>query len=65
MRTQNTFSTLFLVQKPKAINNEALLYARVTVNGKRADISLKRKFPYHFGIVRRKKSKEIQMRLDK
>lgn len=43
MRTQNTFSTLFLIQKSKAINNEALLYARVTVNGKRADISLKKR----------------------
>ena len=43
MRTQNTFSTLFLVQSSRAINNEAPLYARITVNGKRIDISLKRK----------------------
>ncbi len=62
MRTQNTFSTLFLVQKSKAINSEVLLYARVTVNGKKADISLKKKISL---LLWDKESKEIQMKLDK
>ncbi len=57
MRTQNTFSTLFLVQKSKAINNEALLYARVTVNGKRADISLKKKIPLSLWDNKKKKAR--------
>ncbi|WP_282081278.1 site-specific integrase [Aquimarina algiphila] len=56
MRTQNTFSTLFLVQKSKAINNEALLYARVTVNGKRADISLKKKISLSIWDNKKKKA---------
>jgi site-specific recombinase XerD len=45
MRTSNTFSILFLVNPKKAINGEAIIYARVTVNQKRANISLKRKVP--------------------
>ena len=57
MRTQNTFSTLFLVQKSKAINNEALLYARVTVNGKRADISLKKKISLSIWDNKKKKAR--------
>lgn len=43
MRTKNTFSTIFWLQSSRAINNEALLYARVTVNQKRLNISLKKK----------------------
>jgi len=45
MRTQNTFSTLFWLQSSRAINDEALLYARITVNRRRVNISLKRKVP--------------------
>ncbi|AUS05948.1 MULTISPECIES: site-specific integrase [Tamlana] len=43
MQKQNTFSILFWLQTSRAINNEALIYARITVNGKRLNISLKRK----------------------
>lgn len=43
MRTKNTFSTTFWLQSSRAINNEALLYVRITVNQKRLNISLKRK----------------------
>ncbi|MEX0314095.1 MAG: site-specific integrase [Allomuricauda sp.] len=43
MRTKNTFSILFWADQKKAKNNEALIYARVTVNQKRVNISLKRK----------------------
>ena len=57
MRTQNTFSTLFLIQKSKAINNEALLYARVTVNGRRTDISLKKKIALSIWDSKKKKAR--------
>ena len=43
MKTSTTFSVLFWVKKSKTKNSQAPLYARVTVNGKRIEISLKRK----------------------
>ncbi len=43
MKTSNTFSILFWINASRAKNNEAEIYARVTVNQKRVNISLKRK----------------------
>ena len=43
MQSSNTFSILFWVYSSRAINNLTPLYARVTINGKRANISLKLK----------------------
>lgn len=43
MRSTNTFSILFLVNQKNKNDNQALLYARITVNGKRVNLSLKRK----------------------
>ena len=43
MQSQNTFSLLFWVNASRAKNNIVSVYARITVNGKRANISLKRK----------------------
>lgn len=43
MRTSKTFSIRFWVNPKKAQNNSALLYARITVNQQRVEISLKRK----------------------
>ncbi|RXP54823.1 site-specific integrase [Lutibacter sp. HS1-25] len=43
MKTQNTFSILIWINASRAKNNEAELFARITVNQKRANISLKRK----------------------
>ena len=43
MRTKSTFSVLIWLDQNKAKNNEALLYARITVNQKRINLSLKRK----------------------
>ncbi|WP_116769554.1 site-specific integrase [Maribacter litoralis] len=43
MKTSSTFSILFWVDFSRVKNNQASLYARITVNGKRAVISLKRK----------------------
>jgi site-specific recombinase XerD len=43
MKTSNTFSILFWINASRAINDEAEIYARVTVNQKRVNISIKRK----------------------
>lgn len=43
MKTSTTFSMLFWLKQSKAKNGEAPLYVRITVNGQRAEISLKRK----------------------
>lgn len=43
MEISNTFSILFWLKLASAKNGEAPLYARITVNGKRAELSLKRK----------------------
>ncbi len=43
MRTTSTFSILFWMYGERAVNNRANLYVRVTHNGKRVNISLKRK----------------------
>lgn len=42
MRTSKTFSVFFWLNKKKVKNNQSLIYARITVNSKRANISLKR-----------------------
>ena len=46
MRTSNTFAILFWVHSSRVKNNQTRIYARITVNGKRANISLK----YHADI---------------
>ena len=43
MRTSSTFSILFWVYGKRAVNNKANIYIRVTLNGKRVNISLKKK----------------------
>lgn len=43
MKTRNTFSILFWLKLADANNGKAPLYSRITVNGRRAEISLKRK----------------------
>ncbi|WP_299325346.1 Arm DNA-binding domain-containing protein [uncultured Maribacter sp.] len=43
MRTSSTFSILFWIYGKRAINNKANLYLRVTLNGQRVNISLKKK----------------------
>tara|TARA_R110000765_G_C18945568_1_gene608071 strand:- start:1316 stop:2551 length:1236 start_codon:yes stop_codon:yes gene_type:complete len=43
MKTSSSFSILFWVNISRTKNREASLYARITVNGKRAAISLNRK----------------------
>ncbi len=43
MRTSSTFSILFWIYSKRTKNDQAPLYARITVNGKKLNISLKRK----------------------
>ncbi len=43
MKNTNTFSVLFWLKLANAKNGKAPLYARITVNGRRAELSLKRK----------------------
>jgi len=43
MKTSATFSILFWVELSRTKNHQASLYARITVNGQRSAISLKRK----------------------
>ncbi|MCK0160412.1 site-specific integrase [Allomuricauda sp. F6463D] len=43
MRTTQTFSILFWVYAKRAQNNQSNIYVRITVNGKKVNISLKRK----------------------
>ena len=45
MKTTATFSILFWADFSRAKNNQASIYVRITVNGKRTTISLKRKVP--------------------
>ena len=57
MRTKHTFSTLFWLQTTRAINNEALLYIRITVDGKRVNLSLKKRVPVSLWDAKKKKAK--------
>lgn len=57
MRTKHTFSTFFWLQTTRAINNEALFYIRITVDGKRVNLSLKRRVPVALWDARKKKTK--------
>ncbi len=48
MKKSHTFSILFWINKSRAINNKVEILARVTVNGKRASIGIKRKVDIDF-----------------
>lgn len=43
MRTTNTFSILFWIYETRAKNDLANIYVRITVNGKKVNMSLKQK----------------------
>ena len=57
MKSSNTFSILFWINTSRAKNNQVEIYARVTVNQKRANISLKRKITISQWDAKRKKVK--------
>lgn len=64
MRSTHTFSILFWADQKNAINGEVLIYARITVDQKRSNISLKRRVPLNLWDPKKKKlrgnSKEAQ-----
>lgn len=41
MKAQNTFGIRFIVRKNKMVDGKAPIYASVTINGKRVEISMK------------------------
>ncbi|WP_067151396.1 site-specific integrase [Pseudotamlana agarivorans] len=43
MSAKSTFSILFWIYNKDEVNNQGIVYARITVDGKRSNISLKRK----------------------
>jgi site-specific recombinase XerD len=43
MRTQSTFSVLFWIYSKRAKENQTAIYARISINGRKLNISLKRK----------------------
>ena len=45
MKSQQTFSVIFLARKGKANSTNSLIYARISVNGQRCEFSLKQKIP--------------------
>ncbi|WP_431472006.1 site-specific integrase [Nonlabens sp. SCSIO 43208] len=55
MRSTHTFSILFWADQKNAINGEVLIYARITVDKKRANISLKRRVPQNLWDPKKKK----------
>lgn len=57
MKSTTTFSILFWINTSRASNGEAKLYARVTVNQKRANISLKRSIAVSQWDGKRKRAK--------
>lgn len=42
MQTNSTFSIIFFTRKSRSVTNKLSIYIRITVNGKRSEISLKR-----------------------
>ncbi len=57
MRTSTTFSILFWIYSKRAKNNQTGIYARVTVNGKKVNISLKYKVDVRTWDAKRQKAK--------
>ncbi len=57
MRTSTTFSILFWIYSKRVKNNQTSIYARVTVNGKRVNISLKHKVDVRTWDAQRQRAK--------
>lgn len=57
MKTAQTFTILFWINKSRSSKNLAELYARVTINGKRTNIGLKRKVDIDLWDTENKKAK--------
>lgn len=57
MRTSSTFSVLFWIYNTRAVENQADIYARITINGKRVNLSLKQKVDINSWDAKRQKVK--------
>lgn len=57
MRTSSTFSILFWIYGTRVKNNQTDIYVRITVNGKRVNISLKKKVDINSWDVKSQKVK--------
>ena len=57
MRITNTFSILFWADQKNTNDDQALLYARITADGKRANLSLKRKIDVSLWDAKKKREK--------
>lgn len=57
MRTLSTFSILFWIYGSRALNNQTNIYARVTLNGRRVNISLKQKIDIRLWDAKRQRIK--------
>ncbi len=57
MRNSSTFSILFWIYNKRAKNDQVPLYARITVDGKRLNISLKRKINVNLWNVDKQRAK--------
>lgn len=57
MRSSTTFSVLFWIYTSRAKNNLSNIYARITLNGKRANLSLKQKTDINLWDPKRQKVK--------
>ncbi|WP_235856411.1 Arm DNA-binding domain-containing protein [Flagellimonas oceanensis] len=42
MKAKNTFAVVFFTRKSRSVPNQLSIYVRITVDGKRSEISLKR-----------------------
>lgn len=59
MKTNQTFSILFWINISRAKEDQAELYARISVNGKRVNLSLKQRVPVSLWDTKRIKLKGI------
>jgi len=57
MQSKLTFSILFWTYAARSKNNKTNIYVRITVNGQKANISLKQKVDLHTWDSKRQKSK--------
>ncbi len=57
MRTSSTFSILFWIYGKRAVNNTANIYLRITLNGQRVNISLKKKIDLNTWDEKRQRAK--------
>ena len=52
MKTTQTFSLLIWINKSKIVDHEAPIFARITIDGKRAELSLKKRIDPDFWIIK-------------